>query len=86
MAGHLEDAAQALNAAATQLPVELLQGVEQQLGTAAQYVQHAGGSMGEQFTGEIVSVQSDVQNTLGHIADLQARLQQAAQQVLSSGG
>jgi hypothetical protein len=86
MAGHLEEAAGALQAAAGQVPVELVQGADQQLGTVVQYIQQAGGPLGEQLTGEVVAIQSDLQSLLGRLADLQARLQSAAQQVMQGGG
>lgn len=86
MAGHLEEAAGALQAAAGQVPVDLVNGADQQLGTVVRYTQQAGGPLGEQLTGEVVAAQSDLQGLLGRLADLQARLQTAAQQVMQGGG
>lgn len=86
MAGHLEEAAGALNAAAENVPVELVQGADQQLGMVAQYVQQAGGQLSEQLTGEVVAVQGGLQGILGRLADLQGQLQAAAQRVMQGGG
>lgn len=85
MAGHLEEAAGALNAAAQAVPVDLTQGTDQQLATVLQYVQQAGGSLAEQISGEIATIQQDLQGVLGRLVDLQGRLQASAQQVMQGG-
>jgi hypothetical protein len=86
MSGHLEEAAGALNAAAGQVPVDLVNGADQHLGVVVQHIQQAGGPLGEQLTGEVMAVQIDLQSLLGRLAELQGQLQTAAQQVMQRGG
>jgi hypothetical protein len=86
MPGHLDDAAGAFNAAAESVPVDLLHGADQQLSSVVQHLQQAGGPLGERLTGEVMSVQGEVQGLLARLADLQAQLQATVQQVLRGGG
>ncbi|MGQ0841534.1 hypothetical protein [Actinokineospora sp.] len=59
MAGHVEEAAGALNAASQQLPVEHLQAAVEQLTTVVQFIQQAGGPVGETLTRETLAIQGE---------------------------
>ncbi|WP_236793310.1 hypothetical protein [Amycolatopsis sp. GM8] len=85
MSGHLDEAAGVFNAAAEQVPVELAQGADQQLTTVVQYIQQAGGPIGEELTGLTQAIQQDLQGFLGRLVDLRNRLGEATQRVLQGG-
>ncbi len=86
MSGHLDQAAAVLTSAAGQVPVEPLIGADSQLGIVASYIQQAGGQISESLVQKALAVQDDARQLTARLVGLRQEIEDAAAQVLASGG
>ncbi|HEX7661463.1 MAG TPA: hypothetical protein VF444_18470 [Pseudonocardiaceae bacterium] len=76
--GHMDEAASALNAAAESVPVQYSAGIEQELDRVLQFIQQAGGQLGEELQRDTAGLSDQVRQTTALLAALKQKLEEAA--------
>ncbi|HVK25187.1 MAG TPA: hypothetical protein VM677_27840 [Actinokineospora sp.] len=85
MAGHIEEAAGALNTAGQAVPIEHLMAASGQVPSVVAAIQQAGGAAGEELAQIALALQAEIDTLAGRFVELRQRLEAAAQAIMRGG-